>query len=376
MIYLNNSTTSFPKPDSVTERVLNSMKNPVIDDNRSGFVGENDNSLNKIRIKISSFFGINDPSRLIFTQNATEAINTILSGLELKNKNIITTVTEHNCVLRKINQLKENNHVEYINCDKYGFINIKQLIEISKSGADVAIINHSSNVTGAVQNIEEIYHILINENILPVFDISQTAGVINIDIKKMEKAFFVFTGHKSLFGITGSGGFYIPEEIDIKPFKYGGNGIWSDLEEMPSKLPYKYEAGTHNIISINSLCAGIDFINSTGIEKIHKVKKDYIKLLYFELSKIPGIEIFTNIKRENSGILSFRHKEMESEEISDILFESFKIIVRSGLHCAPLIHKSLKTFDFGLVRVSPSIFNTESDICHFIESLKKISILC
>jgi cysteine desulfurase family protein len=373
MIYFNNAATTWPKPDIVIESVNNCILNIPQEEERYGFADSDLKNVSWSRNKVKEFFNVEYADNIIFNSGATEGLNTVLYGLDIKKSNIISSVIEHNSVLRPLHILSEDNTVTFINCDEYGFISTERIEENIQSNTRVLIMSAASNVTGAIQDINTIYDICIKNSIIPIFDASQAGGCTKIDIKKYNQAFWIFTGHKSLFGLSGSGFMYIPDNIVLRSYKSGGTGILSELHEMPQRLPVRYEAGTKNIPGIISIGSGIEFIQNTGFENIILKKRDLLELLFSKLSENSKIKIFSAPADRNAGVFCFSMSEYDSEELSDMLYESFGIISRSGLHCSPDIHKRLGTYENGLVRISLSWFNNREDVIKLISAINNIS---
>ena len=370
-LYLNNAATSFPKFEGTADFIKELIINKPLNSNRSVF---KDNIIESTRKLIADTFNIKKEERIIFTSGATEGFNLLLQPKSLEKRHIISTVIEHNCVLRCLNALKEVN-ITIVGCDNKGFVDISAIESNINDNTEFVIINHASNVTGAIQNIEKLHYICRERNIQMIVDASQSAGVLPIDIDKFENASFVFTGHKGLMGLPGTGFIYINKKLFPEPLKMGGNGIWSDLEEMPSKLPYRYEAGTQNFIGIASLWYSLSMIKRTGISTILNRKKEITSKIIKIIQNNKELRLFSpEDENKNIGIISFSHPDISSDEFSEMLYDGFNIETRSGLHCAPMIHKSLGTFDEGLVRISPSFFTTDEEIDIFATAIAKIII--
>lgn len=376
MIYLNNSATSFPKPKEVIESVTSYLNTIPCNPHRSGNKSVSRNSMEVCRENIALLFNIKDTNRIIFTSGATESLNLAIKGLDLNNKHVITTAIEHNSVLRPLKTLERDNIIDLtiIDCNDEGSINPDSIKKAIKDNTAAIFINHCSNVTGSITDLNAIGNIVKNNNILFIVDASQSAGIIPVDVLNNYIDMLVFTGHKSLYGMQGIGGIYIKENIDLKPLKIGGTGIKSDLLYQPEEMPLYYEAGTPNLPGIISLKSGIDFILATTIKEIYKKSLYFFNKVLKELQTLSNIIVYgpKTITERSPSIISFNIKNFSPEEICYILENSFNIIVRSGLHCAPLIHKAIGSYPKGSVRVSWSYFTTEKEIDLFLESIKEI----
>ncbi len=372
MIYLNNAATSYPKPDSVIKAVTKYINSLPLNPERSGFTGDEDNVIKKCRKNLALLFNIKNPDRVIFTSGATESLNLAIKGLELYKKHIITTRIEHNSVIRPLKHLEREGIIElsFVECNKQGYVGSDDIKKEIKENTGAIIVNHCSNVTGTVLDIKSISEIARTGNIIFIVDASQSAGTIPLDVTECNMDILVFTGHKSLYGLPGIGGIYIKEGINLKPLKVGGTGVRSDLLYQPEEVPMYYEAGTRNMAGIVSLCEGTSFILERGMNKIEEHKNKLVERAVRGLKEIPEIIIYGS---EGNSIFSFNIKGIKPEDAGYILENSFEIIIRSGLHCAPLIHKSLGSYPEGSIRVSPSYFTTFEEIDFFIDAVKHIA---
>ena len=370
MIYFNNAATGFPKPDVVIEAVAENLKLPPSNPYRENVTQKSTAAI--CRERIAALFKFPFPERVILCSGATEALNLAINGLIQEDAHVITTQLEHNAVLRPLYHLRDTGQLklDILPCQPPGRISIEHLKSAIETETRLVVVNHASNVTGAVQDIHEIYAVCESKGIPLIVDVSQSAGTINSDFSTMSKATVIFTGHKALMGPRGTGGLLIGSEIDLNFWKVGGTGIRSDLETMPDMWPLKYEPGTMNQPGIAGLTAAVDFIVQRGLEYFAEKKCELAVHLCKKLEKMEGISIYAEKPEENRcGVVSFTVSGLPAEDIGYILQESFDIRVRTGLHCAPLIHKALGTFPEGTVRVSFSAFNTHKEVDKFTRSL-------
>lgn len=377
MIYLNNSATSYPKPDSVLDAVSLSLKQVPLSYSRTGIEREPDDAIYACRSKLSRLFQIEDPLNIAFTSSATESLNTAIMGLDLQGAKVITTEIEHNSVLRPLNTLARNQVIvlEIAGRDKYGNISAESIESLITSNTKLIVINHCSNVSGEVLDIAKIAEVAHRNNALILVDASQSAGTLDIKCTDWHIDMLAFTAHKSLYGIQGLGGLYVSPNINLKPLKSGGTGVLSEYPYQPDRMPMKLEAGTPNLPGIIALSAGLDFIESIGIKTIRQHKEKLFLKMKAELSKVPGLKIYNPESHNSYSNFTFGIEGFSPEEINYYLESSFDIIVRSGLHCAPLALQSLKIARDGSVRVSPSYFTSEADIDLFITAIKEIDNL-
>ena len=374
--YFDHSATSNPKPKIVVDTVLEAITTFNGNPSRSSYKKNIslDRKILEVREKLASFFNISNPLQIAFTKNSTESLNFAIKGLGLENCHIITSVLEHNSVLRPLNYLKDNKGVEisYITPSKDNKEVIKNITSLIREDTRAIVINHISNVTGYIFNIEEIGKIAREHNLIFIVDASQSAGFYPIDVTQDNIDILCFTGHKSLMGIQGIGGIYVREGLSISPIIEGGTGSFSKLPRQPLKMPEMLEAGTSNTPGILSLGAGIDYINSIGLENIKNHKTNLVNYFIKSLSDIPEIIIYDNFNIERGPVVALNIKGIPSSELSDILSEEFNICTRGGFHCAPLAHKYLGTYEDGAVRFSFGYTNTIEEIDYCISALKEI----
>lgn len=374
MIYLNNGATSYPKPDEVVCYTEKYLKSPRLGGGRSSYSEETEDVVYECRKALSELFNIEKPELISFTSGATQALNMVIQGLDLKNAHVITTAIEHTSMLRplKLLEKKDGLKLSIVDCDENGLVNPNDIQTAIESDTKAIFVNHASNVIGAVTNIRKIADIAHEENIIIVVDASQSAGCIPIDVKSMDIDVLIFTGHKSLYGIEGIGGVYIREGINIEPLMVGGTGIKSNSLYQSEERPAYYEAGTQNIVGIASLKAGVSYILKNGIDNINKLRKDRFFQLYEGLEKIPIVQVFGK-KQYTIPVISFNIKGMNPQDVGYLLGKDYDIIVRTGLLCAPLIHEKIGTAPFGAVRISFSHFTSNSDILTFLTAVDEIA---
>lgn len=374
--YFDHSATSNPKPQIVINSVVEALTtfngNPSRSSHKKSI--ELERKVFEVREKLANFFNIKNPLQIAFTKNSTEALNFAIKGINLKDCHIITSVLEHNSVLRPINYLKDEKNVKvsYITPDKNDEIVMENLEKNITPNTKAVIINHISNITGYIFNLEKIGKICKKYNLIFVVDVSQSAGYYKIDIEKYNIDILCFTGHKSLLGIQGIGGIYVNENINLTPIIEGGTGSYSKLPRQPSKMPEVLEAGTSNVPGILSLGAGIDYIDSIGLDTIFKHEYKLTKYFIEEISSIDSIIIYDNFNIPRGPVVGINMKGINASELTNILSEEFNIFTRGGFHCAPLAHKYLGTYDFGCVRFSFGFSNTIEEIDYCVNSLKKI----
>ncbi|WP_319799807.1 aminotransferase class V-fold PLP-dependent enzyme [Fusobacterium ulcerans] len=372
--YFDNSATSFPKPESVYKCVEKAVRLYGANPGRGGhrMAVEASQAIYETREKVASLFNIKNPLQIAFTYNSTYALNFAVKGAVPKDSHIITTSLEHNSVLRPVFYEKDENnaHVTIIEPSEDGNIHSEDIIAAMKPETKAVVLTHMSNVTGAIIDLLPITTEARKRNILTIVDVSQSAGFLDIDVEEMKIDILCFTGHKSLFGIQGTGGIYIREGIPFSPIIEGGTGSFSKMKRQPHSMPEALEAGTLNTPGIVSLGAGIDFINSIGLENIRKHEYSLTEKFIEGIKNIEEIIIYGPEKR--GPVVTLNIKGVDSGDLAAYLDEEYGILTRAGIHCAPLAHESMHSGENGGVRFSFGYFNTEEDITYAINTLKNI----
>lgn len=375
-IYFDHASTSNPKPPELLQQISYYLNEIGVSPGRSiykkGLAAEE--VIHSTRKLLANLFNAKFPHQIIFTLNATHALNIIIKGTLSPGDHVIITNYEHNAVLRPLESLKNKISISYdvIESDILGNFNIDVFEKNIKKNTKLIIANHGSNVLGSVSPIECIGNIAKEHNILFCVDGSQTAGLIEIDVNKCNIDFFAFTGHKSLLGPSGTGGFYIKNQKFIETLYEGGTGSNSISLSHPESLPIKFEAGTINYLGIAGLSGSLNYLHSKGITKLFEQKIDMTNYCLSKLLEMPEVTIYGQISEKEIPIISFNIRNAFPQEISYLLDNEYNIMTRSGLHCAPLIHQTLKTFPHGTIRVSFGYQNFPEQIDKFISALKNI----
>lgn len=377
MIYLDNAATTFPKPEAVYNAMMDCMKNYCANPGRAGhkLAMKAAREIYDTRENIAKLFNIDNPMNIVFTNNATDSLNLAIKGVVNKGDHIITTSMEHNSVIRPIKALEkvgvENTIVQ---CDEQGFLNIDDLEKAIKPNTKLIVTTHASNVCGTLIDIKSISEIANKHNILYLIDASQTVGVYDIDLKDIKADMLAAPGHKGLLGPQGTGILYIREGLNIDILKEGGTGSRSEDLFQPDLLPDKYESGTHNTPGIVGLNEGVKFIFKEGIDKIKEHEEELCKYMLERLEEVPNIRIYgPKDANKRASVISINIGNMDSGEITFLLDSEYDIATRSGIHCAPLAHKTLGTLEQGAVRFSIGYFNTKEEIDKAVAALKEIA---
>jgi cysteine desulfurase/selenocysteine lyase len=378
IIYLDNAATTFPKPRAILEAMIETYSRMGVSPGRGSYdlAVEAEEFVNQTRKKLARFFNAPDPDRVIFASNATDALNLAMQGLLEPGDHVVSTRLEHNSVLRLLYHLHQCGLIEYdlVPFDSRGFIDPEAIAKAIRANTRVVIVCHASNVLGTVQPIPELGRVCNERNVPLLIDAAQSAGVIPIDMDAWQVSAVAFTGHKSLLGPTGIGGLVIQPELDIKSTRFGGTGVDSKSLIHTQTFPHRLEAGTLNLLGIIGLSEGLDFVMAEGLNAIHHREMKLLTRLRDGLSALDRITLYCQENlSEHVGIITANVQGIEPDDIGAILDADFGIAVRTGLHCAPLVHEDLGTYPEGGVRFSLGPFNTQEDIDRTIEAMGVIA---
>ncbi len=382
LIYLDNAATSWPKPDRVYSFMVDFFRECGVNPGRSGFdkAIEAGNLLEDLRKRLTRFFGGDEatPERLCFSYNATDALNLIIQGMLSDGDHVISTNLEHNSVIRPINHLVRDKGVEatYVPFDAQGFVEPDEIRKAVRRNTKLVIVNHGSNVIGTVQPVREIGAMCRELDIPFAIDASQTAGMVPIDMKNMNVDVLAFTGHKSLMGCTGIGGLCVRSHLDIRQTRSGGTGVRSAYPYHLEDYPFRMEFGTPNMVGVASLWAAQDWIEEKGgVESIYAHEIRLARRLVDGFKQIDGVITYCCDKMDNHiSTLTMNVDGLEAGDVGIMLDVDFDIATRTGLHCAPLVHKQIGTVEIhGGVRFAVGPFNTDDHIDAAIEAVKEIA---
>jgi len=374
MIYFNNAASSWPKAPGVIKAMMKVLNEQPSHPGRT--LSTSGDPMMDCRKHLAGLIGTDDPKRIVLTANSTQALNIAILGLGLRSgSKVITTVTEHNSVLRPLNHLRERIgiRIAYIGLDESGQLDMDTYGKEIESGAELVVVNHASNVTGRINDVKALFARARESGATTLLDASQSLGHIPFQVDKLHADLVAFTGHKGLHGPPGTGGLYVAPHLNPEQIFVGGTGVRSDLILHPPDMPIRLEAGTPNIPAFAGLTAALSWYEEQG-EKNRYRENQLAQLLRDGLRNIPGVFIYDDIgNTERIAVTSFRIKRWTIEETGYILEESFGIISRTGLHCAPLIHKAIGSAPDGTVRFSLSVFNTESEIRTALSAIRSIA---
>lgn len=377
-IYLDNASTSFPKAPTVATAMSDYITNRGININRGSYALAYDveDTIYTTRQRLNTLFNGHDPSHVVFTQNVTMSLNMVIKGLLKAGDHVLVSSMEHNAVMRPLTQLLDKGITfDIIPCDKTGSIQLESMDSLIRPNTVAMIINHASNVCGTIQPLESIGSICKTHNLQFIVDAAQTAGVIPIDVKACHIDALCFTGHKGLLGPQGIGGIILTKEMaqNLTPLIAGGTGSFSHLETMPTHIPDAFEAGTLNLPGIIGLNEGLAYIESQGMENIHKHELALTQSFLEGLQSIDGINIVgkKNIE-DRPAVVSITIDGMDPASIAYELESNYHIMTRVGLHCAPRAHQTLGTYPEGTVRFSFGYANTHEDVVSALSALHRI----
>jgi len=377
MLYFDNAATTFPKPEAVYEAVNECMRSYCANPGRGGhkLALQSGRVILEARELLAELFQAESIESIILTHNATDSLNLALKGLLKKGSHVITTSMEHNSVIRPLKALERNGvETTIVECSRQGEIDIAAIEKEIRKETVLIAVTHASNVIGTLLPVADIGALAKAYGLEFLVDASQTAGIYEIDVKKMNISLLAFTGHKSLLGPQGTGGLYIRSGLSLKPMREGGTGSMSESLYQPDILPDRFESGTHNTPGIAGLCAGIKFIKAEGINSMRKHETELAGYFVEGLQQIKGVKIYgaKDIKRQ-APVVSINIGGIGSSDISYILDQSFDIATRPGLHCAPLAHRTIGTLEQGTVRFSFGYFNTKDQVKTAIAAIEQIS---
>ena len=376
MIYFDNAATTLQKPPCVAQAVLEAMTtfgNPGRGVHEPAMAASR--AVYEARCALAQLFHAENPARIAFTANATQALNIAIKGILNPGDHVITTAMEHNSVLRPLYELEEQGvELTILPADKRGRVAYEAFEAAIRSNTRAIVCTHGSNLTGNLVDMGKIGAIAKASGLLLVVDASQTAGVVPIDVGKMNIDILCFTGHKGLLGPQGTGGLYVREGVTVRPLLTGGSGVQSHSKTHPSQMPTALEAGTLNAHGLAGLNAGVRYLLERGIGTLRQKELDFTWAFYEGVKKIPGITVYGDFSaRERCPIVSLNVRDYDSAQVSDALFSTFGIATRPGAHCAPLLHDALGTGQRGAVRFSFSHYNTMEQINTAIAALREIA---
>ncbi len=406
--YFDNAATTWPKPEEVYQFMDSFFRSHGVNPGRSGheLAVEAEQMIFSTRRMLADFFGHSgDPNRVVFTQNATDSLNIALRGLLTAGDHLITTRLEHNAVLRSANHLARDFSIDVslVEPNDQGYLQLDAIEQAITKKTTTMVVNHASNVTGAVQDLKSIAALAKKHKLHLIVDTAQTAGVVDIDMS-WGIDIVTFTGHKGLFGPMGIGGLIVAEGVEIKPMRFGGTGVDSASPYQPDVYPHRLEAGTLSMPGIAGLNAAQKWLlklggdkvrHATGdaaedalsaaghshraaciaaIDHIHQIEMQHVSRIWDHLESLAGVQTLGRLSDgEHIAVVSFTVDGMPAQQVAEMLDADYHVCVRAGLQCAPQVHQVFNTFDTGgAIRISPGYFTEEADVDHLLVALSEI----
>jgi cysteine desulfurase family protein len=379
-IYLDNAATSWPKPDAVYEAVDRYMRESGAPAGRSVYAEAHqaNQAVTAARAAVAKFLGADDARRVIFALNGTDALNIAIHGLLDDGDHVVTTVAEHNSVLRPLRELESNRgvRVDRVHCNARGYVDPDDVRAVMSARTKLVAVTHASNVTGTIQPIAEIAKIAHEHGALVLVDAAQTLGYLPVHVGELDVDLLAAPGHKGLLGPLGTGLLYIRAGVEkrLRTMRQGGTGTQSDQDQHPETMPHKYEAGSLNLPGIVGLGAGLDFLRLQGT-KLRKHHQQLTEQLVAGLIEIDGVKVFGPAEpTDRVGVVSVTIDGYDPQEVAATLDGAHRVQVRAGFHCAPLMHAAVGTIDLGgAVRFSVGVFNTEADIEAAVHAVAEVA---
>jgi cysteine desulfurase family protein len=381
MIYFDNSATSWPKPARVVQAMSHFMTEVGANPGRSAhhLSIEAGRIVYETREALARLLNMDDPLRIVFSLNATEALNLALCGILRPGDRVVTSSMEHNSVMRPLRALEKQGmvEIEIVPCSSEGFMDPADLEAALRPKTRMIVLNHASNVVGSLLPVGEAGKIARAHGVLLLVDAAQTAGAYPLDMEAMRIDLLAFTGHKALLGPQGTGGLCIGERVevdDMEPLKRGGTGSRSEREEQPEFLPDKCESGTPNTVGLAGLRAGVEFVLEHGVENIRLHEVKLTRRLIEGLLNIPGVIVYGRHDAEmQTAVVSFNVEGLSPSDVGVRLDEEYDIMSRVGLDCAPAAHRTIGTFPVGTVRFGLGYFNTADEVDAALTAVMEIA---
>ncbi|HXH24893.1 MAG TPA: aminotransferase class V-fold PLP-dependent enzyme [Vicinamibacterales bacterium] len=378
VIYLDNAATSWPKPAAMLDAFHDFYRTAGGSAGRAGhrMSAAATRLVDEARQAVAALFAAPDPRRIVFTANATHALNLALRGVLRRGDHVVTTSVEHNSVMRPLRHLETIGvGITVVRCEPDGTIDLERVRRAFRPATKLVVAAHASNVVGALLPVAELAALAHQRGALLLVDASQTAGIVPIDVAAIDVDLLAFTGHKGLLGPTGTGGLYVREGVELAPLMQGGTDSESAREVQPSALPDALEIGTPNAAGLAALGASVRFILEIGVEAIRRHHEALVRDCLSALGAVPGVTVYG--PRDPSrccGLVSFNIAGAPSADVALLFDESFGVLARGGLHCAPAAHRTLGTFPGGAVRFSFSWFNSAGEIDAAARALREIAM--
>mgnify|MGYP002795700661 CR=1 FL=1 len=376
MIYMDNAATTMHKPQEVIDAVVSAMSSMG-----NAGRGASEAALSASRIiydtreGLAKLFGAENARQIAFTSNSTESLNIAIKGILDPGDHVITTQMEHNSVLRPLYAMqKKGVELTIAASGQNGTVDFDAIEAAIRENTKAIVCTHASNLTGNLTDMQQMGEMARRHGLFLIADVSQTAGVVPIDVRQMHIDVLCFTGHKSLFGPQGTGGIYVGEGVEIRPLKSGGTGVHSFLKTQPEEFPEHLECGTLNGHGIAGLLVGVQQIQKITSEEIWKKERNLMECFVSEVRQIPDVKIYGDFSdKHRCPIVALNIGNVDSSQVSEWLWEDYEIATRPGAHCAPLMHQYFGTQKQGMVRFSFSYYNTEKEVLTATEAIREIA---
>ncbi len=377
MIYFDNAATTMVKPPQVAEAVANAIGS-FGGPGRAAHAAATTASLAVLgaRRAVARLFGADDPRRVCFCSNATEALNTAVFGLLREGDRAVTTAASHNSVLRPLYraQSRLGCGLRVVSVAPDASVDLGEFERACSQGVRLAVITHASNLTGDVYDVARMADVAHRHGATVVLDVAQTAGHVPVDMGALGADVIAFTGHKGMFGPQGTGGLVLGPDVDVEPLKVGGTGVSSYDRDQPRSYPERLEAGTLNAHGLAGLAAGVGFVLDVGVDAIGAHVASLTERFLEGVARVAGVRVYGGSGGAgNCGVVALNVGDAPSSQVADVLDERFGICVRAGAHCAPLMHEALGTQGQGAVRFSFSRFNTAEEVDRGVEALDEVA---
>lgn len=379
-IYLDNAATSWPKPEAVYRAVDDFQRRLGAPAGRGTYAeaAETERLVGSCRKKVAQLIGTSDPSRIVFTSNGTDSLNLALHGLLKPGDHVVTSVCEHNSVLRPLSFLREQRAIAttYVNCDGQGFVNPADIEQALTPRTKLIALVHASNVTGAVQPVVEVGKIAAAAGAFYLVDAAQSLGYLPVDVARIGCHLLAAPGHKGLLGPLGTGLLYLAPgvETELLPLRQGGTGTRSDEDRQPGSLPDRYESGNLNVPGIVGLEAGVNHVVTAGVAAAQQQIQSLTERLLAGLAPLPGLTLYGPPAGANRcGVVSLNLAGYDPQELAALLDANWSIQTRAGIHCAPRMHAALGTSPAGTLRLSIGHFTTQDEVDNTIAAIAEVA---
>ncbi|MCL2221120.1 MAG: aminotransferase class V-fold PLP-dependent enzyme [Oscillospiraceae bacterium] len=376
-VYADNSATSFPKAPGVSDAIKDFLDNVGCNVNRGGYESSYNAALEILatRKQLCKLFNFDEPRNVIFTPGITHSLNMILKGFLKVGDHVITTSMEHNSVMRPLHELSKTGvSYDIAECRSDGSLSVEKVTKLINKNTKAVVMTHASNVCGTILPIYDISELCKKHEVKLIVDSAGTAGVLELDMSCADA--LAFTCHKGLLAMQGLGGFLIKSDLAERtlPIITGGTGSLSHDIIQPDFLPDKFESGTMNIPAIMGLKVALEYICNVGVRAIHEKEMKHAEKFLSEMSKLSSdVRIVgQNGLSGRIAVISLDFKSMDNAEVASILDRDYGIMTRCGLHCAPMAHKTLKTYPQGTIRFSFGQFNTSEDVEYAVMAVREI----